>query len=422
MLKNKIKILHLYYLLIGIILITKYEFILDSLKFGMDMLKLLSRNFTAFKALLNFSVLEILISLFFLLLIIVSPPLSKKFRKILNLKLTLVSFLLSVLLLFALLTPVTATFNPNQIRNIGETKLLPPLSMFYAVKLKDKSGSFDEITGIRKEGENLINHGITNSTILVKNIQIDNNNIKLNTKSGTKIYRKDEVESVNTKLFLFGTDEYGRDIFSRIIYGTRLAFVIGLGSVFVSVLVGISLGIFAGFVKGFFDSVSNRIAEMFLAFPFLFLIILIIALFGNSVFVIILVLGISGWMSLFKIIRNEIINLSERDFIITSKNLGISKTKIFFKEMFPVIISPIIVNLVLQFGNVIMAESALSYLGLGVSEDYSSWGSMINAGQYYLTNAWWMSLFPSLFLFFVLYSANKLGHNLEKIFNPLTSK
>jgi peptide/nickel transport system permease protein len=219
-------------------------------------------------------------------------------------------------------------------------------------------------------------------------------------------------------VFLLGTDEFGRDIFSRLLYGTRLSLFIGLGSVIVSLIIGLTFGFLAGFYGGVIDILLNRLTEMFLAFPIIFLIILIVALFGNSLIIMILILGFAGWMSLFKVVRSEIASLKNKDFIITSINLGFSNYYILVKEMLPVILSPIVVNLVLQFGNVILAESALSYLGIGIGNYYPTWGAMIQSGQYYLSNAWWMSLFPSLLLFVTLFTANNFGRELEVRFNP----
>lgn len=208
---------------------------------------------------------------------------------------------------------------------------------------------------------------------------------------------------------MFGTDEYGRDIFSRLIYGTRLSLFVGFGAVFISFIVGLVLGFIAGYFGGLVDTIINRIADIFLSFPTIFLIILIVGLFGNSVLTIITILGFAGWMSLFKIVRNETASIKNKDFINTSKLLGFSNFHILLREMLPVMMPSIIVNLVLLYGAVIIAESALSYLGLGLGNNYPSWGAMIEAGQYYLSKAWWISFFPCLFLFITLFTANQLG-------------
>ena len=161
---------------------------------------------------------------------------------------------------------------------------------------------------------------------------------------------------------------------------------------------------------------------MFLAFPVIFLIILILALFGNSLFTVIFVLGFSGWMSLFKIVRGEVISLKNKDFFITAQLVGLNKKSLLLKEVLPVITAPIVVNLVFQYGNVILAEAALSFLGLGTGSSYPSWGAMIEAGQNYLSQAWWMIFFPGITLFFTLFAANNLGREINSYFNPRLAK
>jgi peptide/nickel transport system permease protein len=158
--------------------------------------------------------------------------------------------------------------------------------------------------------------------------------------------------------------------------------------------------------------------DLFLTFPIIFLILLILSLFGNNIFAVIIVLGITGWMTLFKVVRSEVISIKNKDFFVTSKLLGLSNFQLLRKEIIPIILAPIIVNIVFQFASVILAESALSYLGLGVGMDYPSWGSMIEAGQEYLSKAWWMSFFPGLMLVLTLLSANNLGREINRIYNP----
>jgi peptide/nickel transport system permease protein len=141
-------------------------------------------------------------------------------------------------------------------------------------------------------------------------------------------------------------------------------------------------------------------------------------LFGNSLPSVIVVLGFSGWMSLFKIVRSEVISLKNKDFFVSAQLIGLSNTKLLLKETVPYIFRPVVVNLVFQYGNIILAEAALSYLGLGTGSSYPSWGSMIEAGQNYLSQAWWMILFPGLALFFALFAANSLGRKISSYFNP----
>jgi peptide/nickel transport system permease protein len=139
-------------------------------------------------------------------------------------------------------------------------------------------------------------------------------------------------------------------------------------------------------------------------------------------FAVIFVLGFSGWMSLFKIIRSEVISLKQKDFFITAQMVGLSKKQLLMKEVMPIILTPLVVNLIFLFGSVILAEAALSYLGLGTGSNHPSWGSMIDAGQNYLKDAWWMIFFPGMALIITLYSANDLGQKIKTQFNPQLRK
>jgi peptide/nickel transport system permease protein len=157
---------------------------------------------------------------------------------------------------------------------------------------------------------------------------------------------------------------------------------------------------------------------MFLAFPIIFLVVLIIGLFGNSIYSIIIVLGFSGWMSLFKITKTELVSLKNKDYFLSAQMIGLNKAQLLKNEVIPIISAPIIVNIIFQFGNVILAEAALSYLSLGIGNEFPSWGAMIQSGQSYIDTAWWMILFPSLFLVTTLLTAKNLGNNLNIFLNP----
>jgi peptide/nickel transport system permease protein len=194
--------------------------------------------------------------------------------------------------------------------------------------------------------------------------------------------------------------------------------LVGLGSIIVSFLVGMVLGFIAGYKGGFLDVTINRLAELFLSFPVIYLVILILALFGSSVFSVVLVLGISGWMSLFKIIKTEVVSLKQKEYMITARMIGLNKTQLLFREILPATITPVLVNLVFLFGNVILAEAALSYLGLGTGNLYPSWGAMISSGQEYISKAWWMIAFPGIALVLTLFSVNSAGRKMNKLINP----
>ena len=354
------------------------------------------------------------------------PPDVGMLSKFFSSKLSLSSAFLILLAIAYFFAPLVATSNPEFQKNINVTKLLPPFSSVIQITTINKSEN-DNKPLFFSIKDKVIKNSFNDNILFADTVKIASSLIYY--QKGLKQYLplsvpffvNDEYK-IEKKLFLLGTDEYGRDIWSRLVYGARVSITIGFLSVLITALLGIITGFFAGYKGGLTDSFLNRFSEMLLSFPLIFLIILIIALFGNSVISVIIVLGFSGWMSLFKIVRTEIISLKGKDYFLTAKLMGLGSTKLIFAEMLPVIAAPVIVNLVFQFGNVILAESALSYLGLGTGGVYPSWGSMIQSGQSYLGTAWWMILFPGFALFLTLLLTNNLGSSVKYIFNPRLGK
>jgi peptide/nickel transport system permease protein len=346
-------------------------------------------------------------------------------RKILSRNLNFSTAAVIVLSFFFLFASLIAPLNPDFEKNIGITKLLTPFSSVKVINLK--SGNFNDpsefgkFLSLKKE---VVKGSFDQEIILADSIQLSKNQLIFYQNKNRdvlafrniKLFRGKPL--INNRFYLLGTDEFGRDIFSRLVYGTRISLFVGLCSVAVSFILGLFLGFMAGYPGGFADIIISRVTDVFLMFPIIFLIILVLAFFGNSLLAVILVLGFSGWMSLFKIVRGEVIALKSKDFFITARMIGLNHWKLLMKEALPVIIAPVIVNLVFQYGNVILAEAALSFLGLGTGTEYSSWGAMIESGQNYLTEAWWMIFFPGLALFTTLFAANNLGREINAYFNP----
>ncbi|MCF8432026.1 MAG: ABC transporter permease, partial [Melioribacteraceae bacterium] len=234
-----------------------------------------------------------------------------------------------------------------------------------------------------------------------------------------QIVFSDQKPKVFDTFLPFGTDDYGRCVYSRIIYGTRISISIGALSVFISFLVGLFLGHLAGIAGGITDKFLSRISDLFLAVPIIFFILFLLISFGNNFFTIVMVLGFSGWMSIFKLVKDETTKAKNYDFISTSRQLGFDSLYILIKDYFPIIIIPVTTNLVFQFANVILAESALSFLGLGISLEEPSWGAMIRSGQGYLNQAWWLIFFPSLTFVSLLITLKILGEKLVQHLNPI---
>ncbi len=346
-------------------------------------------------------------------LIIILPSFVFLFRnkiRFLNYNPGLSLSVLLVLLLASVFAPLTASFNPEFQKNVAVTKLLHPFSVRYFITPAGKETSFyvslrDEVTG-----------NVTDEIQIADSLASGGGYYQ----GAEKILFEGSPADYNTSavLYIFGTDELGRDIYSRLIYGTRISLTVGLTTVVLAFFIGLLLGFPAGYYEGWIGKVINRITDMFLSFPSIFLVILILALFGNSVITVIIVLGFTGWMSLFKIIRGEVKALKSRDFFMTASSLGLSSRNLIFREMLPVVIAPVTSNLVLLFAGVIVAEASLSYLGLGTGVTHPSWGSMIEQGQNYISKAWWMIIIPGIFLFTTLFAANNIGKKVQTYFNP----
>ncbi len=325
-------------------------------------------------------------------------------------------FTLSAFLIFA---PTISNWDPGFQKDLSVTKLLPPFSEVKILHLKESEQRGKAESRFGK----LLNEKFGETVIFIDSLQI-NSTVQYFQNSKVQKIRRDKLrlsESgepiVTSKLFLLGTDEFGRDIFSRIIYGTRVSVLIASGAVLLSLMIASILGFISAFYGKWVNIILNRTAETIIALPILFLIVLTLALFGNNIFSILFVLGAASWMSLFKVIHNEILAIKKKDFFVTARLIGLSNSKLLLNEIFPVIRIPIIINCVLLFGNVILAEAALSYLGLGLGNTVPSWGGMIDSGQNYIHHAWWMITFPGITLVFALLTVNALGNKLNKIFN-----
>jgi len=218
--------------------------------------------------------------------------------------------------------------------------------------------------------------------------------------------------------YLLGTDELGRDILSRIIFGARLSCIVAFSVVVIGSLIGVTLGLIAGYAGGIVDDVIMRIADIQLAFPYILLAIAVIGVIGASVYTIIAVIGITSWVQYVRVIRAEVISLREREFVQAARSTGCSVMRVIFRHVLPNVTSSITVIATFELARAIIFEAALSFLGLGVPPAIASWGNMLAEGRQYLDTGWWMGTFPGLAIMITVMGVNVLGDGLRDAFDP----
>ena len=220
------------------------------------------------------------------------------------------------------------------------------------------------------------------------------------------------------KGFIFGTDGNGRDLFTRTLFGGQISLTVAIIATFVSLVVGVTYGAISGYVGGRTDVIMMRIVDILYALPFMFIVILLMVVFGRSIYLIFLALGLVQWLDMARIVRGQTLALKQKEFVTSARALGVSNWDIIKNHIIPNTIGPVIVYVTLTIPSVILLESFISFLGLGVSEPWTSWGVLISEGTELMEVAPWLLLFPAMFLVITMFAFNFLGDGLRDAFDP----
>jgi peptide/nickel transport system permease protein len=221
-----------------------------------------------------------------------------------------------------------------------------------------------------------------------------------------------------SKSHWLGTDALGRDVLSRVLYGSRVSLAVGFVSVGIATLIGVLLGAAAGYHGGLVDNFIMRLVDLMLVFPRFFLLLAVLAFLQPRIWTIMAVIGLTGWMGVARLVRAEFLTLREREFVIWSESIGAGALRVVFRHIMPNAMAPVLVAMTLGIPAAILTEAGLSFLGLGVQPPHATWGNILNDGRDYIEIAWWMTLYPGLAILVTVLSYNLLGEGIRDALDP----
>jgi peptide/nickel transport system permease protein len=321
----------------------------------------------------------------------------------------------------ALLRPVLAPYDPNrQPDDTISNQLRPPFSSVYVFA---KEGGKEMYTGaFEVDGEELVLHRDVRREEFDKRVAIESlgRPKKGWALPGEKSIRLgDRDVPYREEFHVLGTDESGRDLLSRVIYGSGISLWIGFVAMAIAVTIGTCVGALCGYFGGWLDTILMRVVDVLLAFPLLLLLLLVVSIVRSpSIWIVVLILGATGWMGVSRLVRGQFLTLKELDFTVAARALGVPSRRVIFRHLLPNAAAPIIVNATLIVGGTILTEAALSFLGYGVQPPNPSWGTIIHGGQDFLSDAWWVATVPGLAIVFTVVSFNLLGDALRDALDP----